>query len=76
LRLTLSPAENSHRKNRNFGSEADETSFEPFRLRMAAEAGKLSQADIGGVITRLGAATVAYLFEEAMPWRSRRAKLS
>jgi amidase len=42
------------------GLAADETNFEPFSLRMAAEAGKLSQADIGGVITRLGAATSAY----------------
>ena len=34
--------------------------FEPFSLRMAENASKLSQADIGGVIQRLGAATNAY----------------
>jgi amidase len=42
------------------GLKADETNFEPFSLRMAADAGKLSQADIGGVVMRLGIATNAY----------------
>lgn len=42
------------------GLKADETNFEPFSLRMAADASKLSQADIGGVIARLGEANAAY----------------
>lgn len=42
------------------GLKADDTNFEPFSLRMAAEAGKLSEADIGALIQRLMTATAAY----------------
>ena len=45
---------------KQFNKPIDETSFEPFSLRMAADAAKLRESDISAVFSRLMGATLAY----------------
>ena len=45
---------------KKFNKPVDETSFEPFTLRMAENASKLNEGDISGVFNRLLGATQAY----------------
>ncbi len=45
---------------KKFGKPIDETSFEPFTLRMAENASKLHEGDISAIFNRLMGATQAY----------------
>ena len=57
---SLGAAADVARITKEFGVKADENNFEPFSLRMAENAAKMSEAETGAVIGRLAAATAAY----------------
>ncbi len=57
---SLGAAQDVANATRETGRKADEASFEPFSLRMAANASKLTEADTNAVIQRLLGNTAAY----------------
>lgn len=57
---SLGAAADVARVTKEFGVKADESNFEPFSLRMAENASKMTEADTQAVIGRLMAATAAY----------------
>ena len=57
---SLGAAQDVATASKKFGKPVDETSFEPFTLRMAQNASKLNEGDISATFNRLLGATLAY----------------